>query len=239
MKKNRFDILALIPARGGSKRVKNKNIRLLEGKPLIAYTIEAAKQSKCINRIIVSTDSKRIAKVAREYGAEAPFLRPSEIATPESTEFEFHLHALKWLKENEGYEPNLIVNLYPTSPFRKVSTIDKAIEKMLSHPEADSLRTVKRCSEHPYKMWTSSEKYLSPFVSSKNSNIHTLSYHLLPEVYIQNASIYITRPRVIYKYKSTIGKKVMGFIMPEDESFDINTPRDFLIAELMVKQRCK
>lgn len=239
MKKNRLDVLALIPARGGSKRVKNKNIRLLGGKPLIAYTIEAAKQSKCINRIIVSTDSKRIAKIAREYGAETPFLRPSEIATSESTEFEFYLHALKWLKENECYEPDLIVNLYPTSPFRKASTIDKAVEKMLSHSEADSLRTVKRCSEHPYKMWVFSGKYLRPFVPSKNSNTHTLSYHLLPEVYIQNASIYITHPHVIYKYKSTIGKKVLGFIMPENESFDINTLHDFQIAELKVKQRCK
>ena len=239
MKKNRFNILALIPARCGSKRIKNKNIRLLGGKPLIAYTIEAAKQSKYIDRVVVSTDGKRIADIAVEYGAEVPFLRPPEISTAKSTEFEFHLHALEWLKQNDGYEPELIVNLYPTSPFRKSSTIDSAVKEMLSHPEADSLRTVKRCSEHPYKMWTFSGKYLQPFVSSENSNTHTLSYQLLPEVYIQNASIYITRPHVIYKYKSTIGKKVLGFIMPENESFDINTPHDFQFAELRVKQRCK
>jgi len=112
--KQNLKILALIPARGGSKRVKNKNIRQLGGKPLIAYTIEAAKNSKYINRVIVSTDSSAIFDVAREHGAEVPFLRPAEIAQDNSTEFEYYNHILSWLRENEDYSPDLIVNLYLT-----------------------------------------------------------------------------------------------------------------------------
>lgn len=237
MKFHRLKILALIPARSGSKRVKNKNIRLLGGKPLISYTIESAKKSKYVNKIVVSTDSKKIAQVAKKYGAEVPFLRPKALAQDHSTEFEFHEHAINWLKKNERYEPDLIVNLYPTSPFRKSTTIDKAIEKILIHPEADSLRSVIKCSEHPYKMWEIKGEYLKPFIHKKDSNIHTLSYQLFPEIYIQNASIYITRPKTLFKFHSTVGKKVLNFIMTILESVDINSEIDFLLAEILLKNK--
>jgi len=126
-------ILALIPARSGSKRVPNKNIRRLAGKPLIVYTIEAALKSKRINRVIVSTDSQQIASIAKEHGAEIPFIRPKEISQSNSTEMEFFNHALNWLQDHEKYEPDLIVLLYPTSPLRKVESIDSAIEEILKH----------------------------------------------------------------------------------------------------------
>lgn len=230
------EVLALIPARAGSQRVKSKNIRKLAGKPLIAYTIEAALKAKRVDRVVVSTDSERIAKVARSLGAEAPFLRPNEIAGSASTELEFHLHALEWLAKHENYVPELIVNLYPTSPFRKAVTIDAAIDFIRRHPEADSLRSVRKCSEHPYKMWkkTGNKTYLEPFVPSKKRGSQTLSYHLLPEVFIQNASIYITRPTTLFKQGSTTGKKVLCFEMSERESVDINTPLDFLFAESLL-----
>jgi N-acylneuraminate cytidylyltransferase/CMP-N,N'-diacetyllegionaminic acid synthase len=229
-------ILAFIPARGGSKRIPNKNIKLLNGKPLIAYTIEVAKKSKYINRIVVSTDSKEITTVAKEYGAEVPFLRPKEISQEESTEMQFFEHALNWFSENENYEPALIVLLYPTSPFRKPESIDKAIEEMLIYTDADSLRSVKLCSEHPYKMWTIENGYLKPFVKNKDSNIHTLSYQLFPKVYIQNASIYITKPSTIKNKKSPIGDIVIPFVMDEMESIDINTALDFQFAEMIIKR---
>lgn len=235
MKKNKPKILALIPARAGSKRVKNKNIRLLGDKPLIAYTIIAAKKSKYIEKIIVSTDSAKIAKIAKTYGAEVPFLRPKEISNENSTEYEFHYHALQWLKVNEQYEPDIIVNLYPTTPFRKTLTIDKAIEKLISNPQADSLRSLKKCSEHPYKMWISNEDIIRPFVNTKNPSDHTAAYHLLPQVFIQNASIYIVRKNVITKFKNTIGKIVVGYEMNEVESLDINIPLDFYKAEQLLK----
>ena len=123
-------ILGLIPARSGSKRIPRKNIMPLNGKPLIAYTIETAKKSKYINKVLVSTDSKEIASVARRYGAEVSFLRPKSISQDDSTEMQFLEHALEWFLEYENYEPDLIVLLYPTSPFRKPESIDKAVEEI-------------------------------------------------------------------------------------------------------------
>ncbi|OGP64759.1 MAG: hypothetical protein A3K22_01505 [Deltaproteobacteria bacterium RBG_16_42_7] len=229
-------ILAFIPARGGSKRIPNKNIKLLNGKPLIVYTIEAAKGSNHINRIVVSTDSEEIATIAKQYGAEVPFLRPKEISQSDSTEMQFFEHALNWFEKHEQYEPDLIVLLYPTSPFRKPASIDRAIEEMLKHPEVDSLRSLRLCSEHPYKMWVIENGYLKPFVKGENPNIHTLSYHLLPTVYVQNASIYITKLSTIKNKKSPTGDVVIPFIMDETESIDINTSLDFQFAEMFFQQ---
>jgi len=229
-------ILAFIPARAGSKRVENKNLRPLSGKPLIAYTIEAAKRSHLINRIVVSTDSEEIAFAAKQYGAEVPFLRPKEISQSDSTEMQFFEHALDWFLENENYDPDMVVLLYPTSPFRKAESIDRAIEEMLKHPDADSLRSVRLCSEHPYKMWVTEGGFLTPFVKGEDPNIHTFSYHLLPVVYIQNASIYITKPSTIRNKKSPTGDFIVPFIMDEIESVDINTLLDFKIAEIMIRE---
>ena len=215
----------------------DKNIRPLNGKPLIAYTIDAARQSERINRIVVSTDSERIAETALQFGAEVPFFRPKSISESGSTEMQFLEHALSWFAENESYEPDLIVLLYPTSPFRKSASIDVAVEKILQHPEADSLRSVKLCSEHPCKMWTLEGEYLKPFVETDDSNLHTLSYHLLPTTYIQNASIYITRSRTIREKRSYIGDTVIPLVMDESESLDINTPLDFELAEMIMKEQ--
>lgn len=231
-----MQILAFIPARSGSKRIPNKNIKLLSGKPLIAYTIEAAKRSKRINRIVVSTDSEEIATVAKQFGVEVPFLRPESISRSHSTEMEFFEHALDWFSKNENYEPDFIVLLYPTSPFRKPESIDKAVEVMLEHQEADSLRSVRLCSEHPYKMWVIEGKYLYPFVRNKDPNIHTLSYQSLPAVYIQNASIYITKPLTIRNKRSPTGDIIIPFVMDEIESIDINTELDFSFAEMLMNK---
>lgn len=232
-------ILAFIPARAGSKRVPNKNIKLFKGKPLIAYTIETAKKSRFINRVVVSTDSQDIADIAKQYNAEVPFLRPGEISHPDSTEMQFFEHALDWFEKNEKYEPDLIVLLYPTSPFRKTESIDRAVAEMLKHPEADSLRSIKLCSEHPCKMWVTDMDYLKPFVKSEKPNMHTLSYQLLPVVYIQNASIYITKPSTIREKKSPTGDKILPFVMDEMESIDINTPLNFVFAEFIMGNSIK
>jgi len=228
----------LILARGGSQRIPKKNIKLLGGKPLIQYTIEIAKKSKYINRIIVSTDDEEIANIARRCGAEVPFLRPKEISQVDSTELQAFEHALKWLKENEGYEPDLIVKLFPTSPFRKVESINKCIELMIANPDADSVRSVKKCTEHPYKMWKIRENKLEPFIpwDQKPKEAHTLSYQVLPPVYVNNASIDITKPATIFNKKSITGKNIIAYIMDELESVDINNPLDFELAELMIKK---
>ena len=223
--------LALIPARSGSQRVPGKNIKLIQGKPLIAYTIEAAKASRLIDKVLVSTDSQAVADTAIDFGAEAPFLRPPEISRSDSTEMQFLEHALDWLREHERYEPDLIVLLYPTSPLRKPESIDAAIRDMIRHPEADSLRSVRLCSEHPYKMWIIKDGYLRPFVKAEDSAVHTLSFQSLPTVYIQNAGIYITKPATIRLKKTPVGDIVVPFIMDEVESLDINNPLDFEFAE--------
>ena len=232
--KGKSEILALIPARSGSKRIPKKNISFLKGKPLISYTIEAAKGSAYISRIIVSTDSEEIASIARQYGAETPFLRPLEISEDDSTELQFFEHVLDWLRAHENYEPKLIVLLYPTAPFRNTESIDRAIENIMKHPEADSLRSVKLCSEHPYKMWIIEEEYLSPFIKCEDPNMHTFSYQRLPTIYVQNANIYITKPETIRFKKSPTGEVIVPFVMNEIESVDINTAIDLKIAETII-----
>lgn len=229
--------LGLIPARGGSVRVKNKNILKLGGRPLIDYTVKAALASKYLDRVVVSTDNEEISKIARESGAEVPFVRPSEIATKDATELAFHMHAIEWLSQNQDYRPDYIVNLYPTTPFRTTESIDSAIELILDHPQADGLRSVTKCSEHPYKMWTRDKEYLNYFVHDDDPRVHTLSYHLLPEVFIQNASIYIIKKDVVMNQKTTIGKKMLCFEMSDEESVDINSPVDFEFAEFLLSKR--
>src|SRR5574339_486983 len=140
--KTMTNILALIPALGGFKGIPRKNIRNFAGYPLIAWSIAAAKQSELVTRIIVSTDDEEIAAVAREYGAETPFLRPAEYAQDKTTDLPVFEHALQWLEENEGYRPDIVIQLRPTSPIRPRGMIDNAIRTLLAHEEADCVRGV-------------------------------------------------------------------------------------------------
>jgi len=231
-------ILALILARGGSERLPGKNIINLGGHPLIAYTLQATKKSKYINRIIVSTDDAQIAAVAKKYGAEVPFFRPKEISKGDSTELQAFEHALRWLKDNENYAPDLIVKLFPTSPFRTVEAIDKAIELMIANPNADSVRSVRLCTEHPYKMWRIENDRLCPFVpfNQKPKDAHTFSYQILPKVYVNNASMDVTKPSNILEKKSVTGENIIPFVMDEIESIDINDKWDLVLAEEIIKK---
>src|SRR3989344_8489661 len=161
---NTVKILAIIPARGGSKSIPRKNIKILAGKPLIAWTIEEAKKTKHPMRVIVSTDDEKIADVARKFGAEVPFLRPAEISGDLATDIEWLTHALDWLKQRESYEPDIVVRLPPTSPLRTATDIDLGIETLIGHAHADSSRAICESPKHYYKMWKTSEgsPYLEP-----------------------------------------------------------------------------
>ena len=229
-------VMALIIARGGSQRVPNKNIKPLAGRPLIAYSIEAARRSRYVNRVVVSTDSDAIAGVAVKEGAEAPFRRPAEISQGHSTELEAVGHALSWLRDRESYEPDVVVLLRPTSPFRTAATIDRGVELLLDDPDAHSVRTVTLCSEHPHKMWVMDKdgRRIRSFVplEQKLPEAHTLSYHLLPTVYVQNASMDVLRPSNIMHLRSTTGSEIIPLIMDELESIDINSELDFMLAEV-------
>ena len=233
-----MEVLCLIIARGGSQRIPHKNIKPLAGRPLIAYSIEAACRSRYVTRVIVSTDSEAIAEVARQAGAEAPFRRPAEISQGHSTELQAVEHALTWLRTHEGYEPDLVALLRPTTPFRRTETIDRAIELVLRDPMAHSVRTVKLCSEHPHKMWVmdSDGQRIRSFVplEQKLPEAHTLSYQLLPAVYVQNASMDVLRPSNVWQLRSTTGTEIVPLVMDEMESVDINTPLDFLLAETLM-----
>jgi CMP-N,N'-diacetyllegionaminic acid synthase len=236
-----MNVLCLIIARGGSQRVPNKNIKLLGGRPLLAYSIESARHSRYVNRIVVSTDSDAIADVATKEGAEVPFRRPAEISQGHSTELQAVEHALVTLKERDAYEPDLIVLLRPTSPFRTSRSIDRAVELLMNDPTAHCVRTLRLCSEHPHKMWVMDQdgrriRSLIP-LEEKLPEAHTLSYQLLPVVYIQNASMDVLRPSNIWQLRSTTGSEIIPLIQDEFESVDINTEIDFLLAETLMAQR--
>jgi len=214
-------ILALIPARSGSKSVRDKNIRVIAGKPLLAYSIESALASRLIGRIIVSTDSPQYADIAREYGAEVPFLRPSAAAGDLSTDLEVFAHALDWLKEEEGYVPEICVHLRPTYPVRDTGDIDAAIEMLLRDPDADSVRSIAPSPFTPFKMWfLGKDGLLSPVVSSAMKEPYNLPRQLLPSAYAQNACIDVVRTTVITQRGSMSGNLIRGFVMKENLDID-------------------
>jgi CMP-N,N'-diacetyllegionaminic acid synthase len=229
-------ILALILAKGGSKRIYKKNIALLGGKPLIEYTIEAAKKSKRKLKIVVSTDDPDIAGISRKLGAEAPFLRPPEISTEDSTEYEAIVHALTWLEKNRNYRPDIIVKLFPTSPFRKPESIDACVDKLIKHRNVDSVRAVRLCKEHPCKMWTVNFNRLQKAMDC-GAESHVMAYHQLPTVYVNAASIDAIWTRTILKKHSVTGTSIVPFVMSEEEAFDINTPLDMKMAELIISNK--
>ena len=230
-------ILAVIPARGGSKGIPKKNIKELAGKPLIVYSIEAAKQSRYIDRVIVSTDSEEIADVARNAGAEAPFLRPAEISqdmTPDTPVFE---HCLGWLKEKENFIPEFIVHLRPTGPLRTSQEIDEAIEMLAADPNADSIRSIEEPPKPPFKMWQPEGDYIKPFAELHGmKDSHTLPRQALPKVYQTTADIGIMRLATVLEKKSVIGDRVLPYYLKRP-TIDIDHPIDFEIAELLLRRR--
>ena len=235
-----MNILCIILARGGSTRIPGKNIKILGGKPLIAYTIECAKHCTHQMRVVVSTDDPAIAAVAVKHGAEAPFLRPAAISQGDSLEIDAFKHALGWLKMFDQYEPDLIVKLFPTSPFRKPASVDKAIELLLADQDATCVRSVTKCSEHPFKMWRVYENRLYPLIPSmidRPKDAHMLAYQSLPTVYVQNASIDVLRTSNVWLLNTITGDDIIPLVMDEDESIDINTQNDWLLAEAMLLAR--
>lgn len=233
----RTEVLGLIPARGGSKSVPKKNIRLLAGKPLIAHTIEEARESQFISRLIVSTDNEEIAEISRKYGAEVPFVRPKELAEDDTPDLPVFQHALKWLKENEGYTPDIVVHLRPTSPFRKGEHIDAGVKLLIEDKEADSVRSVCQPGQTPYKMWKIKDGYLVPLLTLKEKGMepYNIPRQKLPTVYWQTASIDVTRYNTVMEKNSMTGERILPLIIDERYSIDLDSELDFRIAEEIVK----
>lgn len=214
--RNQPEVLALIPARGGSKSLPRKNLLMVAGKPLVAHSIEQALASRHITRTIVSTDDPEIAQVAREFGADVPFMRPARFAQDLSPDIDVFRHALEHLREREGYACELVVHLRPTGPVRRVELIDNAIELMLNHPEADSLRSASRSIQTPFKMWRIENEYLEPILSVDGiTEPYCLPRQSLPETYWQNGYVDIVRPRVVLELGMMCGQRIVPFVVDE------------------------
>lgn len=227
------EILAIIPARSGSKSVKDKNIRMMNGEPMIAYSIQHALESKKITRTIVSTDSDYYAEIAKKYGAEVPFIRPKELASDESLDIDVFEHALKLLKEKENYVPDIVVQLRPTYPIRDVNDIDRMIEMLEEDENADSVRCIAPSKEIAYKMWRKKEDgQIYPILSDITEG-YNMPRQKLPQIYYQNACIDVMRTKVIVEKHSMSGDKILGYEM--SHNFDIDTEEEFLLAESYLK----
>ena len=216
-------ILALIPARSGSKRIPNKNIIYLGHHPLIAYSIVTAKMSKHINRIITTTDCKKIAEIAQSYGSEVPFFRPKKISSASSLDIEFFKHALSWLKENEGYSPDLVIHLRPTTPLRDYKIVDKAIQKIVEDKKATSLRSGHTAEETPYKLFKVKDGYLNFFGKNEfapDEEYYNYPQQKFPKTYVPNGYVDIIKPDVIKETGKLHGKKILAFITKKIPDID-------------------
>ncbi len=230
-------IVALIPARAGSKRVPDKNIRPLADHPLMAYTIVAAIDSGVFSDVIVSTDSEHYAEIAKHYGAQVPFLRPTMLAGDQSPDIEWLQHTLNRLQEaGRSYECFSI--LRPTSPFRMPATIQRAWLDFSSQQGVDSLRAVEKCTQHPAKMWVVRGNRMMPLLplGPAEQPWHSSQYPSLPEIYVQNASLEIAWSRVVFEDRTIAGNVVMPFLTTDHEGFDVNNEYDWQLAEQMIRK---
>ena len=231
------DILALIPARGGSKGIPRKNIRLFAGYPLITWSIAAAKRSELVTRVIVSTDDEEIAAVAREWGAETPFLRPAEFAQDKTTDLPVFEHALKWLSDVEGYRPDILIQLRPTSPIRPRTMVDDAINILLGHADADSVRGVVPAAQNPFKMWrfNGEDKPLKPLLGVEGiPEPYNAPRQILPPAYWQTGHIDAIRISTITQKNSLTGDVVYPLMIDPKYTVDIDTLSDWAKYESLV-----
>ncbi|RJP55412.1 MAG: acylneuraminate cytidylyltransferase [Anaerolineaceae bacterium] len=231
------NILALIPARGGSKGIPRKNIRSFAGYPLIAWSIAAAKQSELVTRVIVSTDDEEIASVAREWGAEAPFLRPAELAQDATTDLPVFEHALKWLEEVEAYRPDIVAQLRPTSPIRPKTMVDDAIRILLNHKDADCARGVVPAGQNPFKMWrfNGEDKPLKQLLEVEGiPEPYNAPRQILPSVYWQTGHIDAIRIATILNKRSLTGDVIYPLVVDPKYTVDIDTLADWVKYEAVI-----
>lgn len=228
--------LAIIPARGGSKGVPRKNLRLLGGKPLILWSIEAARAAEYLDRCIVSTDDEEIAAAARALGADVPFLRPAEYARDDTPDLPVFQHALRWFEEHEGYRPDAVVHLRPTLPFRPRGLIDAVIER-LSSTGADCVKSVVPVEQHPHKMWRLDGEVLHPYQDTPLWRQVGPDYprQKLEPVFWSAGLVDAIRRETILEHGSTVGHHTVAYPVNPEFLIDLDTERDFLIAEALLQ----
>ncbi len=236
------EILALIPARGGSKGIPGKNIKLFAGFPLITYSIIAGRQSEWVTRVIVSTDDETIAEIARQWGAEMPFMRPDALAQDDTLDLPVAKHCLDWLAEHEGYHPDIVVWLRPTSPIRPLNCVDAAIQTLLDHPEADSVRGVVPAGQNPFKMWTIDEqtKKMVPLLGVEGiAEPYNAPRQNLPDVYWQTGHIDALWAKTVLEKHSMTGEVILPLMIDPRYTVDLDLPSDWKKAERAVQDDVK
>lgn len=231
---SRMSCVAFIFARGGSKGIPRKNIVYLAGKPLIAYSIETALKCPSITRVIVSTDDEEIAKVAKQYGAEVPFLRPKELALDRSSEWEAWQHAIRFIQNQPNNSIDLFVSLPPTSPLRSVDDVEKCIAEHINS-EADIIITTKEAERSPYFNMVKLDKdgYLQ-LVCATEKTIHHRQE--VPAVYDMTTVAYVAKPEFILGSKGVFDGRVQSVVIPPERAVDIDTLFDFKIAEMLIRE---
>lgn len=229
-------VLAIVPARGGSKSIPGKNIREFAGYPLIAYSIAAGLQAECVQRTIVSTDDEGIAGIAGSFDAEVPFLRPAELAGDNTPDFPVIEHALEWLAEQENYQPDIVVQLRPTSPVRPPDCVDRAVNDLLSDEEADSVRGVVPSGQNPYKMWTiNAAGRLSALMTGEYVEPYNMPRQDLPQTFWQTGHIDAIRVKTIRSKGSLTGEIIKPLLLDPRYAVDIDTERDWENAERLIQ----
>jgi CMP-N,N'-diacetyllegionaminic acid synthase len=229
--------VAFVPARSGSKRVRDKNVRRLAGHPLLAYAIAGARASGVFQAVVCSTDSEVYAQIARHYGAEVPCLRPPAMAGDLSPDIEWVAHMLDALAA-AGRRFDCFSILRPTSPYRRAETIRRAWAQFVAEPGIHSLRAVEKCAQHPAKMWVIRAGRLLPLIpfGPPDRPWHSAQYQALPEVYVQNASLEIAWTRTVAETGTIAGSAIVPFLTEELEGMDLNSPRDWAWAETLAAE---
>lgn len=232
-----YRVLGLIMARGGSKSIPKKNIKLLGGKPLIAHTIEKAKAAKYIDRLVLSTDDAEIAEAAKSYGCEVPFMRPAGLAQDHTPDYPVMFHALEWLAQNENWRPDFIVHLRPTHPFRKIEHIDLAIEMLAENPVADSVWTVGIPPVTPYKMLQLDKSgFLKPVLTLEGGQtVFDWPRQKLPQIHNHYGQVDAARYETVMHQRSMHGENILPIFL-EEEIVDLDSPLDWEFAEFLIQK---
>lgn len=228
-------VVAIVPARGGSKSIPRKNLRHLGGHPLLAYSIAAGLQSELVDRVIVSTDDEEIAATSRRYGAEVPFLRPATLAGDEVTDLPVFVHALRWLEREQRYTPEVVVQLRPTSPFRPVSCVDRAVRLLLSDDTLDCVRGVTPSGENPFKTWLVKDGRLVPLLREP-PEAYNLPRQVLPPTFWQTGHVEAIRRATILEQGSMTGRAIAPLVIEQPFAIDIDTEANWRAAEWSLAQ---
>jgi CMP-N-acetylneuraminic acid synthetase len=226
------EVLAIVPARGGSKGIPRKNLVTLLGQPLLWWSVRAALDSETVTRTIVSTDDDEIAMTAAAAGAEVPFMRPAELAGDTVVDLPVFEHALEMLLTSEGYRPDIVVQLRPTSPLRPPGMIDDGVGRVVADPEADSLRAVTPPANNPFKMWRIEDSVLVPLVDSGIHEQYNQPRQALPDAYWQTGTLDVIRASTITEKHSMTGDRILPMIIASELAVDIDDPVSLASAEI-------